>query len=691
MDIRFVISRSILYSLLTLIVAAAFTFFTFFASRLFQNLTASGTILITLVASFLIVVFLDPLKRLLAEATDKVFYKGKINYQNILYDVSKIIAREIDLVKLVAGVEQVLTKELKLKWLNILQKQDSVFHHITGGKKIDLEANLLLFKYFEEKGEIVITEELASKASLEKDPKEKEKLNQIVAFLDKIQCALAVPILVDEKIKAIFLTGAKLSGGTFTQEDINFFTILTPEFATALEKSRLFREVQEFSIHLQEKVDQATEDLRITNLELADRNRYLLALQRITNLITRSLDFQKVTQSIANGIATELGYIGGLLSFIDPTEKYISPAAITTTPLVLQALKTLPKRPEEYKVYLIEEDNSAIKAIKTGRYQVGESFYDFVKPALSEELADNIQKIIKAKTIIAVPVYAENKIIGAIDFVLAETKDKIGQDEIEMMHALSDQIGIVYRNLDLIKKIQDANIHLQRLDVAKSEFLSIASHQLRTPLTAIKGYISMIIEGDYGKAPTPMLKILKDVFESSNRLARLINIFLNVSRIEAGKFHLDLSETDFEKTLGEVIKELTPIAEAKKLKLIFKKPKISLPPIKVDKDKIKDVIYNLIDNSIKYTPAGKVTITLEKIDNSILTSIKDTGIGIKPAEAKELFNKFVRGEGIARIQPDGSGLGLFIAKKITEAHGGKICVESEGKGKGSTFYFTLPI
>ncbi|MFC1598116.1 ATP-binding protein [Patescibacteria group bacterium] len=238
-------------------------------------------------------------------------------------------------------------------------------------------------------------------------------------------------------------------------------------------------------------------------------------------------------------------------------------------------------------------------------------------------------------------------------------------------------------------ELQVANGKLTELDKAKSEFMSIASHQLRTPLAGIMGYLSMIISGDYGKINKSQEPIIKDVLEATQRLIRMVNVFLNVTRIEAGRFVMNYKKVPFHEIIEDMYKELKPTADKKNVKLIFKKEK--LPEVEVDVDKIKDVALNLIDNAIKYSPEGKVTVWGEATKKSVIFHVKDTGVGIPKEEVDNLFNKFVRGSGIAQVDPSGAGLGLFIAKKITEGHGGKIWAESEGEGKGSTFNFEIPL
>ncbi|MFH1781765.1 MAG: HAMP domain-containing sensor histidine kinase, partial [Patescibacteria group bacterium] len=290
-------------------------------------------------------------------------------------------------------------------------------------------------------------------------------------------------------------------------------------------------------------------------------------------------------------------------------------------------------------------------------------------------------------------------VVGVLTFFLLRKGEEVSSPDMEMMSAISREIGIAlersqfYERLKAINgKLQVANEHLKELDRAKSEFMSIASHQLRTPLSGIMGYLSMILDGDYGKLKKEQKEIIDDVFEATQRLIRLVNVFLNVTRIEAGRFILNFAKIDMKQLIEDEINELQPTADKKNIKLAYKKPKEKIPEMVVDPDKIKDVVLNLVDNAIKYTKEGSITVGL-KMDGkkTIHVTIKDTGVGIEPEDAKNLFDKFVRGSGIARVQPDGSGLGLFIARKITEAHNGKIWVESKGVGKGSVFHFTLPI
>lgn len=241
------------------------------------------------------------------------------------------------------------------------------------------------------------------------------------------------------------------------------------------------------------------------------------------------------------------------------------------------------------------------------------------------------------------------------------------------------------------KELREANEHLKELDRAKTEFISIASHQLRTPLSGVKGYLSMLLEGDFGKLSEEQHKVVLNILNNSDRMVRLVNIFLNISRIESGRLKLEKTKFDLANLLKEVVAQIKTEADEKNLILVFKEdaPKVELW---ADRDKVYDVILNLLDNAVKYTPAGKINVGMKLVGkNKVEVMVYDTGIGIPPEELDELFTKFRRGKKIAQINTTGAGLGLFIAKKIVELHHGEIWARSKGESKGSEFGFSLPL
>lgn len=252
---------------------------------------------------------------------------------------------------------------------------------------------------------------------------------------------------------------------------------------------------------------------------------------------------------------------------------------------------------------------------------------------------------------------------------------------------------------DKLEKTNDdlevSNERLRILDQRKSEFVSIASHQLRTPVTAIKGYSSLLLEDSYGVLPEAAKDPIGKIFHSSQRLVEMIADFLNVSKIEQGTMTYTFTPLDLKKMVIDLVQDFHIVAGEKKLDLATDIPEGENFYVVADEGKIRQIISNLIDNSIKYTPQGSVRVILSKEPQKgefgmIHLQIKDTGIGLSQDDIHHLFGKFTRGAEGSKVNTTGSGLGLYVAKKMMEEHKGNIWVDSEGKGKGSTFSIELP-
>lgn len=240
----------------------------------------------------------------------------------------------------------------------------------------------------------------------------------------------------------------------------------------------------------------------------------------------------------------------------------------------------------------------------------------------------------------------------------------------------------------LTEQLFDANEKLKGLDKLKTEFVSLASHQLRSPLTAIKGYTSMLIDGDYGEINKEAKDTIERIMESSNNLTMVVEDLLNVSKIESGGMKYVMEPFDLNDIASGMAKDLSITAEKKGLKLNFLSEGATNCIVKGDKEKLRQVVLNFIDNSIKYTKTGEINVKVEKVGDKVVFSVKDTGMGMTPEIKASLFQKFARGDG-ARMNTSGTGLGLYLAREIAEAHGGRVYVESEGMGKGSAFFMEL--
>lgn len=270
------------------------------------------------------------------------------------------------------------------------------------------------------------------------------------------------------------------------------------------------------------------------------------------------------------------------------------------------------------------------------------------------------------------------------DLILSQTRNELEAKIIELDKTAKQ---LIRRDLELTL----ANERLSELDKIKSEFISVVAHQLRTPLSAIKWILKMFIDGDIGDLTTEQLTFMMKSYESNERMISLINDLLNVDRIETGRIKYKFNPIQLEDLIDNVLFEFSKRAKFKNINVTYKKPRAKLPKVDIDNQKIRQVLQNLIDNSLKYTRSGGlITITLRKTHKSIEVKISDTGIGISEDENPNIFNRFYRGSNALKLDTQGTGLGLYIAKSIIEKHGGKIWFESIIH-TGTIFYFTIPI
>ncbi len=238
-------------------------------------------------------------------------------------------------------------------------------------------------------------------------------------------------------------------------------------------------------------------------------------------------------------------------------------------------------------------------------------------------------------------------------------------------------------------KLRRTNKRLQELDNIKDDFISMASHQLRTPLTSVKGYLSMVLEGDAGKLNPTQKQMLKQAFTSSQRMVFLITDLLNVSRLKTGKFVVDAAPTDLNEVIEQELAQLQEAAEIKNIELSFTKLPHALS-LMLDEVKIRQVIMNFVDNAIYYTQqGGHIRVEITDRPSTVELRVVDDGIGVPRSEQHHLFTKFYRATNARKARPDGTGLGLFMAAKVIMAQGGSIIFNSQ-ENKGSTFGFTLP-
>jgi len=419
------------------------------------------------------------------------------------------------------------------------------------------------------------------------------------------------------------------------------------------------------------------------------------ALWRLQKLILDTPDFEEVVDRVVNAILTELGYLELgyrilVLTLIDPQRQTLKRIALSETDAAKKALQASPIPFEQIEIPLSATDNLLIQALREKRPYVTHYWPDIFRPVLTDEAALGNQNAAGIRTSLLYPLLVKDQAIGVMIFSLVKNEDEVTPEEKDLIARFTDMAALAVQHAKLYSDLKQANERLQELDKLKDEFVSLASHELRTPMTAIRSYAWTLLHQPLD--PEKTKQHTEVILTSAERLLKLVNDMLNVSRIEAGRFELHPQPAHLEQVAKEVINEVLPVAQSQKLTLTLSLPAQPLPPVLADVDRIKEVLMNLIGNALKFTPAGgTITISFAMQGDLIATSVKDTGKGLRPEDMPRLFQKFgmIEKNYQTTSPAQGTGLGLYLSRAIVQMHGGSITVSSEGEGKGTTFIFTL--
>jgi len=307
-----------------------------------------------------------------------------------------------------------------------------------------------------------------------------------------------------------------------------------------------------------------------------------------------------------------------------------------------------------------------IKVIAAELLAFGLTAFAFVQIFLPLEIDETGKLIVKLAFVAGVV---------AIGWMLIKSTLKVLKNQ-KLLAELSDQLNV-------------ANVKLKALEQAKTEFISIASHQLRTPLSFIKGTTSMALEGIWQPFNETQNTELKKIYIFNERLVKLVDELLDISRIDSNRLEFNFETVSLEPLIEEIVKDFESEANIKKISLLYQKPQTALPQVKIDVWKIRQVITNLIDNALRYTNKGGITIGAKEENNKVVAWVQDSGIGVSPQQQKLIFERFGRDKEVIKVHSEGMGLGLYLGTQLVKAHKGRLWVESK-PGQGSTFYLELP-
>jgi signal transduction histidine kinase len=448
---------------------------------------------------------------------------------------------------------------------------------------------------------------------------------------------------------------------------------------------------------LERDLEHITAEMYRRNKELADTNKILSLLRTVDALVLEShTSINTVCEHITEAITQVTSYdFVGLFTRFSHTRETLLLSGWSGSPWLG---KNRPELAFSRPLHLDISNDWFTASFEDTKLI---SLANYSLPVIAELLGCSIAEVervndqLNLKTLYCVKLLARRRLVGLLVIGFSDDVNQLKESDVTLMDRLSESIGVALDNKLLfeenqyvLRQLRNSNKKLRELDETKDDFISMASHQLRTPLTSVKGYISMILEGDAGKITKTQEEMLGQAFFSSQRMVYLIADLLNVSRLKTGKFVIETAPVNLGKLVQQELGQLEETAAARSLKLQYKKPD-DFPDLMFDETKIRQVIMNFVDNAIYYTPAGgKITVELLDKPSTIELRVTDNGIGVPKSEQPHLFTKFYRAGNARKARPDGTGLGLFMAKKVIIAQGGALLFESK-EGKGSSFGFVF--
>ena len=490
---------------------------------------------------------------------------------------------------------------------------------------------------------------------------------------------LSFPVIIGSACGAVFIIG-------FLLYIISSKNTHIKQYGLALAKlKRSFNELDEqarliVKTDLELNKSQEESDKRLSSLE---------ALQKISRLISTTLDENEIFHRLNQSFSTDIDFERAIVLILDKDKK-----------LQLRVKNGFSEQAVRFILSHLEKDTSLMHAFKEGN--------TFSSSDCPSQRREAIIRIFDTLHFVVSPILTQNGFIGLVFFGNESNVSPITDGDDELISILASQIGQTLENARLFeevygssraleskvqertKQLQDALIEVQNISKTKTEFISAVSHELRTPLTSIKGYAAILMDGKLGEIPDQVKERLGKINTHSDNLVGLINDLLDISRIESGRVEMNFGKCTLANNIENVHDLLTPQMRDKNIKWVAEVDS-KIPVMHLDSGQIERVFINLVGNAIKFTPVeGTISVKATQEDKIVTVEVSDTGIGIPEEDIKRLFDEFYRVENEINQNVKGTGLGLPLAKKIVEAHGGKMWITSIVK-QGTTFHFTLPI
>jgi GAF domain-containing protein len=501
----------------------------------------------------------------------------------------------------------------------------------------------------------ILTRAVVHIPDLREDPE--YALRDLVQALD-FRSVLAVPMLREGKPIGT-INVHKGDPEPFSESQIALLQTFAAQAVIAIENARLFKELQARTGELTQSVEQLT------------------ALGEVSRAVSSTLDVETVLDTIVSRASQLAGAAGcSIYEYDEGAEQFELRATHNDDTEFVEALRAARLRKGEGLMGRAAEMREPIQ------------IPDITQPgAYQSSVRDTLIRF-GYRALLAVPLLREDQIIGSLSFN-RKAPGAFPPEVVDVLKTFATQSALAIQNARLFREIADKSQQLEAASRHKSEFLANMSHELRTPLNAIIGFSEVLAQGMFGDINEKQTEYLHDILESGRHLLSLINDILDLSKIEAGRMELEL--TDF--NVSQAIQNASILVRERAIRrgiALHEVIEEGVGDIRGDERKVKQVLLNLLSNAIKFTPeGGRIEVRAASTDGMVEVSVTDTGVGIAPADQEAVFEEF-RQVGTADKKAEGTGLGLALAKKFIELHRGRIWVESE-LGRGSTFTFTLPV
>jgi signal transduction histidine kinase len=446
----------------------------------------------------------------------------------------------------------------------------------------------------------------------------------------------------------------------FTERQIKLLETFASQAVIAIENVRLFQELQARTRELTRSVGE------------------LKALGEVGQAVSSTLDLETVLSTIVAHAVQLSATNGGIVyEYNEPTQEFHLRASYRMEPELVQAYQATPLRLGQGATGRAAATTEPVEI--TDLLQEQELPTRGIRPMLSR---------LGYRSLLAVPLLLEQRIMGALTVFRREV-GSFSPDVVNLLRTFAAQSALALQNARLYREIEDKSHQIEAANRHKSEFLANMSHELRTPLNAIIGFSEVLQERMFGELNEKQAEYTDDILSSGRHLLSLINEILDLSKVEAGRMELELATFDLPLAIDNARTFVRERATKHGINLDVKVDE-RLGDFVGDERKIKQILLNLLSNAVKFTPeGGRIGINARQTDGGVEVSVTDTGIGIAPEDQAKIFEEFRQVGGDYAHKKEGTGLGLTLAKKFVELHGGRIWVESE-VGKGSTFSFTLP-